>query len=278
MEGLRGVLNHDEVLAVVALNNLSDLRKNSEDFLIAKVYSYCPPSIKIFLDTMLNELIVFIQENNYRHELAISKVNELVCNQSKTCIMAKDNLFQIEAVLKSVVVYHSYYNKTNGESNRLNGENNLLNDYNQYSEFANSNTIDSTEVEYMSNFRHAMQAALRIIPAEKNKRLLLTICAYLEGSGRNYSTGGTQSLATSRRVRIYEHESEYLKQYYQQESPHEKEKQKQKQRQKTLTTCQCGAVILQRTMWKHRKSKRHKTFLHCLINASASPCMDQHSC
>ena len=120
----------------------------------------------------------------------------------------------------------------------------------------------------MSNFRHAMQAALRIIPAERNKRLLLTICAYLEGSGRKYSTGGTQSLATSRRVRIFEHESEYLRQSCQYKAPHGQKKQR------SLITCQCGAVILKRTLWKHRKSKRHQKFLNCSINASTTQLID----
>ena len=118
IEGYISELSHDEVIAVIALKTLSNFGKNNHDFFIDKVYSYCPQSIKILLGTMLDELLVFIHENDCRHELAISKVNELVCNQSKTC-MTKEILFQIEAVLKSVVVYQSYYNRTIGESNLL---------------------------------------------------------------------------------------------------------------------------------------------------------------
>ena len=173
-EEYEGTLNQDEILAVIALNYLGNFGNTSQDLMISKVYSYCPSSVRITLGKVLDELIIFIRDCNC-NELAFSKVNELVCNQSKTCT-AKDVLFQIEAVLKSVIVYHSYYNRTNEDINLLH---NLLNDYNQYSEFVNSTAIDSMEMEYMSNFRYAMQAALRIIPAERNKRLLLTICAYL---------------------------------------------------------------------------------------------------
>ena len=60
---------------------------------------------------------------------------------------------------------------------------------------------------YLLTFRAMMRTALEVIPARRNKMLLIAICALLEGSGRIYITGGTQSSATSRRMKIFEQES-----------------------------------------------------------------------
>ena len=124
----------------------------------------------------------------------------------------------------------------------------------EYPSFMSSD-IDSIELRHLLTFRNMMKIALELIPGHRNKRLLLDICSILEGSKRTYSTGGTQSLATTRRIKIYEQESNKQEIIFQRRLDND-EKIK-----RTTITCICGSRILKRTIWKHGRSLKHTTFV-----------------
>eukprot|EP01038_Epipyxis_sp_PR26KG_P008210 gene8210-11110_t len=80
-------------------------------------------------------------------------------------------------------------------------------DIKEFAELLSSNTeADREEMKYLLNFRNALKLALNVIPARLNKQVLLKIAAKLEGSSHEYVTGGGQTVATTRRVIIYEKE------------------------------------------------------------------------
>lgn len=76
----------------------------------------------------------------------------------------------------------------------------LLKNYPQFSD------QPEDELNYLLKFRNMMRVSLNIVPARLNKQLLLKIAARLEGSGREYITGGGQKPCVQRRVDIYEKE------------------------------------------------------------------------
>lgn len=126
----------------------------------------------------------------------------------------------------------------------------LPDSYKYYSAFESIHAY-SDEMRYLLTFWTMMRVALEVIPANRNKMLIISICAMLEGSGRTYITGGTQSLATSRRMIIFEHESGLARICH-------KSNQHGAVESKQAIKCTCGAVIMKRTMWKHSKSMKHK--------------------
>jgi hypothetical protein len=65
---------------------------------------------------------------------------------------------------------------------------------------------DDQELRYLLQFRNMMRLALLVVPPRMNKKLLINICARLEGSGKEYITGGGQKPCVNRRVLIYERE------------------------------------------------------------------------
>eukprot|EP01033_Poteriospumella_lacustris_P005463 gene5463-3893_t len=65
---------------------------------------------------------------------------------------------------------------------------------------------DEQEQEYLLRFRNMMVLALMVVPPRFNKKLLINIAARLEGSGKEYITGGGQKPCVTRRVLIYERE------------------------------------------------------------------------
>lgn len=67
---------------------------------------------------------------------------------------------------------------------------------------------DEEELKFLLHFRNYMKLALKIIPARLSKQLLLRIVARLEGSGKEYITGGGQKQCVTRRVEIYEKEGD----------------------------------------------------------------------
>jgi hypothetical protein len=67
---------------------------------------------------------------------------------------------------------------------------------------------DDEELRFLLNFRNYMKLALKIIPPRLAKQLLLKVVARLEGSGREYITGGGQKQCVTRRVQIYEKEGD----------------------------------------------------------------------
>jgi len=117
-----------------------------------------------------------------------------------------------------------------------------------------------------------MRIALQVVPPKRNKMLIVAICSALEGSGRTYVTGGTQSMATSRRMQIFEHESGLQKR----RRPMRRSIVK-KDKPKLVVNCSCGAVILKRTVWKHSRSKKHRMFeLHGLQQNWVFPTANFH--
>jgi len=162
----------------------------------------------------------------------------------------KKILLTVEAILKSTVVYYLSLVQTDNV-----GAFSIVDELlKEYPEFAASD-VDAAELNYLLVYRNMMKIALKVISPRRNKRLLMDICSLLECSGRVYITGGTQSLSTSRRVRIYEHEADV------QQTKRPNRIIVPKVVDKTTTICECGSEILQRTIWRHNTSKRHIAFL-----------------
>ena len=162
----------------------------------------------------------------------------------------KLQIFNMEVVVKAAIIYHQsllpeYFFDAFSTIEELLGE---------YPAFVRDE-IDCLELQYLLKFRNMMKIALEIIPPKRNKRILLNICSMLEGSGRMYTTGGTQSKATTRRALIFEHEvNKQLSKHQSKRSTHEKTV-------KRMMKCRCGSEILIRTMWRHRRSKKHLCYL-----------------
>jgi hypothetical protein len=75
--------------------------------------------------------------------------------------------------------------------------------FNTYPEFVNA---DPHEQQLLLRYRNACRIALTVIPARRNKALIMKIAERLEGSQKDYITGGGQSTEVKRRVQIYEKE------------------------------------------------------------------------
>ena len=116
----------------------------------------------------------------------------------------KELFFRIETLFKAAVVYYLIQKNSYLDNPIvLNSPKELMQAYPQ---FQNENCGDK-EVMYLMNFCTAMRMAVRVIPPRLKKKLLIAICAKLEGSGKLYITGGCQHRTTERRVIIYEQES-----------------------------------------------------------------------
>lgn len=76
-----------------------------------------------------------------------------------------------------------------------------------YPHFREAN-LSQEELHYLLKFRNMMRIALEVVPAKDNKTTLMKVAAKLEGSGKEYVTGGGQKADVIRRVQIYEHEGE----------------------------------------------------------------------
>ena len=63
------------------------------------------------------------------------------------------------------------------------------------------------ELEWLLRFRNMLRIALLVIPAENHKSCLIRIAASLEGSRKEYITGGGRKPAVQRREIIFERES-----------------------------------------------------------------------
>ena len=73
-----------------------------------------------------------------------------------------------------------------------------------YPEF---NELDSVEIEKLLDFCNFMKIGLLLQPAKGHKGHLLDLITKItEGRSTKYICGGGQSLATTRRVQIYESE------------------------------------------------------------------------
>jgi len=73
-----------------------------------------------------------------------------------------------------------------------------------YPEFKDEGT---QELEWLLRFRNMLRIALLVIPAENHKSCLIRVAASLEGSQKEYITGGGRKPAVQRREIIFERES-----------------------------------------------------------------------
>lgn len=179
--------------------------EGDEIFDAIKSHSFCPRIVSELLGPRLREII---------STTCASPVDELTMktlmkkNFNKKLFRTKREkafIFSVEVVLKSAIVFHISKTRLNIHDD-IDTVDELLAEYNEYTIF-NPSVMDETEMQYLLNFRNMMKVALQIIPAKRNKMLLISICSVLEGSGKIYVTGGTQSISTSRRMCIFEHES-----------------------------------------------------------------------
>ena len=214
----------------------------------------CPKDTATLLGTRLYEIIGSFSHCTVDSHFVAGLMKE---NFNVPSFQFNDNrsvLFNIEVVLKAAVIYYL---------SRL--QENVFELYNTYDELLREYPFltkeqniaaDPSELEFLLTFRNMMAIALTVIPGKCNKNLLLAACAVLEGSGRKYATGGTQSRATSIRVWIYEQESQCLPK---KRSPSQTLRKKISIPERIL--CSCGANILKRTSWKHQKSAKHTAFI-----------------
>ena len=226
-----------------------------------RIFSFCP-NLEKDLNSCLNLRNFIYHACSDERIFTTEGAKEVISSYfNKNIPNAQDNIiqpFHVEVIFKAAIVYCLSL-RQEYVFDKFNTVEELLSDY---PSFSDCEDFDSLELEYLVEFRNMMKVALDIIPGRCNKRLLLSICTILEGSGRSYATGGTQSLATSRRVLIYEQESgikprkriprslQSLKQGNPSSSP----------RPPLMICCPCGATILKRTMWKHKKSKKHLSY------------------
>ena len=189
--------------------------------------------------TVDKNFVAKLLKGNFKTELFVSKEDQTV-------------LFAVEVVLKAAAIYFLSLLPEN-MFEIFNTTDELLKEYPMLCKEPISS--DPAEMEYLLTYRNMMAVALTVIPAKCNKKLLLTVCAMLEGSGRHYATGGTQSRATSIRVWIYEQESQCW--------PRKRSSIRiaRKKDSPERIVCSCGSNILKRTNWKHQKSIKHNTLL-----------------
>lgn len=261
------VIEHDEVPAMVMENTSANVVSDNDewgdsthgDSIVEAVYSHiadiCPPKVKLVLGDRLKEIISSLcYSGSNINPLTIKRLMKNHFNvklfKSKN---EKNFLFAIEVILKAAVVYCLSFRK-DSIFDKFKSVGELLEEYPSFVQ----EDLDASELEYLLAYRNMMRIALEIIPAKCNKRLLMNICSTLEGSGKVYITGGTQSLSTCRRVLIYERESDMKP-----KRRPERRNQSLNKSSKTygVTSCDCGSVILMRTVWRHKKSKRHLAYL-----------------
>ena len=231
---------------------------------IDKIYSMCSQEVKVFLSPHLDQIMLSICSQPINQWTMKSLLSDHFDIKNIITKEEKDLLLKVEMVLKAGIVYFISLKDSNTHDD-MDSIEELLSVYKKYSVFCDS-SLDSTEKEYLLIFRNMMKRALRVINPKRNKLLLVNVCSLLEGSGRMYVTGGTQSAATSRRLQIFEHESGEQKrrrpervQVRVRVSSCSKVKPSRDDR-KQMVTCDCGAVILKRTIWKHNQSKKHMEF------------------
>ena len=214
---------------------------------ILKIGSVCPPLVKdhFGLDT-LHELVHSICVKRIHpssvQSMVVDVLNLMAKGSSKE--IDKDLRFKTEITFHAAAVYFYYISNSASHEDLVNDD--LFLDYGHYPLFSEE-LIDNVEAQYLITFRRMMRMAASFIPPRRNKMLLIGICGLLEGSGRVYVSGGTQSAATSRRMIIYEQETG--------------SSAKDEAHLKRMITCSCGAVILKRTMWKHSQTKKHHAYL-----------------
>lgn len=170
-----------------------------------------------------------------------------------------------EIILKAALVYAHYLQLSHFQQhgNQTFNTRDLYLGY-KMEELEEIKEADAKEVKYLQEFQRMVSVAIQLIPPHRNKMLIMTICTLLEGSGRNYITGGTQSVASALRMKIFDQEVQKRNLITNVEAsgtPAVPRKRKY---------CSCGSFILARTMWKHVQSKKHLTFSISLAQKTTS--------
>ena len=163
----------------------------TEDVLIA-----LGDKLKLFIDSLFHETIDAPFVQNF--------MKSYIDSSRYRTKEEKELYFKMETLMKAAVVYYLIQkNPFCANPVQLYGPAELMQAYPQFQ----LEYCDRKEVVYLMNFCNAMRVAVRIIPPRLKKRILIAICAKLEGSGKSYITGGCQHHSTERRVIIYEQES-----------------------------------------------------------------------
>ncbi len=114
-------------------------------------------------------------------------IKQLTANQRRT---------SVHAVLLSTVIRHVIFRRSVPDYRMLTREE-LISQYPSFS------TYNAEEITYLRRFERALRCALHLVPGDRNKQLLLSVGAHLEGSHRMYVTGGAASRTTRMRTDIY---------------------------------------------------------------------------
>ena len=270
----------DLSISVEGISPVSDNTEQCIEETVKKMRSVCSESLMIVLRERLDTIIRRVCVKSYLSASTflknIMKDNDDIHLQFLEEIADKEFLFKMEVLLKATVVYFLSLQMVNTHD-EMDSVDELLKEYSQYLHFAEC-ADDAEEAQYILCYRNYMKKALCIIPAKRNKLLLVNVCSLLEGSRRTYITGGTQSSATTRRIVVYEHESGYRKKCRPKRrltsassaSSSSAAKKKSRSTSMEMVTCSCGAVIRKRTLWKHHRSKKHQRFLHPIPASSSA--------
>ena len=241
----------------VSYGELTDISSNGNEIfekVIWKMELICPTFLKTTVGSHLTDFIrrkcsQLITTRSF--EEVESEIEGLNSSWNVfDSVDVKKRTTSIEVIFKASLVYAKYLQQQKTGRDTL--AETLPTSYSSYPVFKSVyESLDDSEMQYLLIYRAMMQTALEVIPARRNKMLIISICALLEGSGRTYITGGTQSAATTRRMIIFEHESGLKRAIHQLQDETEIDPRK-------AITCTCGANILKRTMWKHSSSMKHK--------------------
>ena len=250
---------------------------------IRKIRTVCPLALKALVDKPMMILAERLYHSQLiEYEALCSTIEILLSTQQSIDKKIRNSL---EVVLKATWVYFRFLQLQSEGKSCIDSADEMLSAYSKYTAFQllasddshkdNDSDDDRHEISYLVLFRTMMKSALRVIPAKRNKMLIIAICAMLEGSGRSYVTGGTQSSATSRRMIIFEQESGIQRVYRvchgikmmsattsssspsPSPSPSAAVDPVDAIPGPTITCC-CGATILKRSLWKHVQSTMHK--------------------
>ena len=272
---LQNNFNKFSVIDIFGNNTINTININFYDNICKKVFNkmetVCHENAeRLFSSTLIDfrsfrtSCSDFIQRTCSRkitaHTFAAvgSELEGLYSNSSPSVLstIEKKDAYAVEVLLKALLVYARYLQQQQQEVAATTlATATLPPSYSTFAVFQSEClSSDDNEMGYLLTFRAMMRTALEVIPARRNKMLLIAICALLEGSGRIYITGGTQSSATSRRMIIFEQESGLRS------VSHLSRNQMTGNDKKSLVVCGCGAIILRRTLWKHVRSLKHKNF------------------
>ena len=231
------------------------------------IENLCPHDVKDIIGEKMKEIVQSICLDPFLDLSSTSFLASIFDRQMLRSVEGIVLLFKLEVILKAAIVH--YRSKLpEYVFDQLNTVDDLLIDYPSFA----ADNIDFEEKQKLVIFRNMMKVALNFIPPRNNKRLLLSICATLEGTAKFYSNGGAPSRSTCRRKLIFEQESQLQPNVRRSTSSKNNEADRDP---KSEIICECGSAILPRTRWKHRQSIRHCNYLAGLSQStSSSTCAD----